>query len=65
MLGCGRRNFVHVGGGGETMTLGQAYLEEFLVAHASVEDLLDEDFLVGVRELNADSNVMSVESGLT
>lgn len=47
------------------MTLGQAYLEEFLVAHASVEDLLDEDFLVGVRELNADSNVMSVESGLT
>lgn len=29
------------------------YLEEFLVAGAAIEDLLDEDFLIGVRELEA------------
>ena len=29
----------------------EAYLEEFLVSGAAVEDLLDEDLLIWVREL--------------
>ena len=33
------------------MTVIIAYLEEFLIACAPVEHLLDKDFFVGIREL--------------
>lgn len=39
----------------------ETYLEELLVARAAVEDLLDEDFLIRVRELssNKECNIVS------